>query len=194
MSKTVDFVLLDQFSDWQLGYLPAALSMLGDGQYEVRILAENATKPVSSLGGIDVMPNGGLDAISKDAAGLVLIGALAWKTQASQQVVPFVVEFAKTGKPLGAISDAVSVLATLGILNDRAHTANSEAELTAWAREYTGQKLFEEKPAVRDGNLVTANGSAVLEFTREMLVALGISEARAAEWYSFNKGGMGGDR
>lgn len=194
MTKTVGFVLLDQFSDWQLGYLPAALSMLGNGQYETRILAQDAAKPVTSLGSVHVMPDAGLDTC-KNADGLVLIGAMAWKTQTSEQVAPIVGEFAKTGKPLGAISDAISVLATLGILNDKAHTANDKAELAAWAQDaYKGEKLFQEKPAVRDGNLVTANGSAVLEFTREMLVVLGVAEVRAAEWYAFNKGGMGNAR
>ena len=38
---------------------------------------------------------------------------------------------------------------------------------------YTGASRYEERQAVCDGGIVTANGSADLEFTRLCLLALG---------------------
>ena len=56
---------------------------------------------------------------------------------------------------------------------------------------YTGAARYEERQAVRDGNIVTANGSGYLEFTRECLLALGADTPEAiAAGYEFNKRGF----
>ena len=45
--------------------------------------------------------------------------------------------------------------------------------------------------AVRDGKIVTANGTAALEFAREVLYALeAASEKKIEEWYQFHKLGL----
>lgn len=60
-----------------------------------------------------------------------------------------------------------------GLLNERKHTSNSMDELVKTAGEiYTGRQLYICKQAVRDGNLITANGTGYLEFTKEYLYAL----------------------
>lgn len=191
MSKKIVFVILDQFADWEYAYLASALSLVGEGEYE-NIVASVSKDPLHSVGGLTVTPDADLSAC-KDADALVLVGGTGWKTAVSEQVAPVVAEYWKTGKPLGAICDGVSVLATNGILNDRQHTGNSVAELSSWAQDaYTGQKLFEEKPAVTDGNLVTANGTAPLEFARDMMLLLGLNKIDVQEWYVFHKQGLYG--
>lgn len=189
MSKKIVFVVLDQFAEWEYAYLASALSMIGEGAY-VNTVASVSTDPIHSVGGMTVVPDTDLSAVA-DADALVLVGGMAWKTAASEKAAPVVAEFWKTGKPLGAICDGVSVLATDGILNDRRHTGNSVQELSSWAEDaYTGQKLFEEQPAVTDGNLVTANGTATLEFARDMMLLLGLNKVDVQEWYVFHKKGL----
>ena len=54
-------------------------------------------------------------------------------------------------------------------------------------------ELYEERQAVRDGNVVTANGTGQLEFTRECLLALSADTPEAIEAsYKFNKEGFCG--
>lgn len=191
MSKKVVFILLDQFADWEYAYLSSALSLIGEGAYE-NVVASTSKDPIHSIGGLTVTPDADLRAC-RDADALVLVGGMGWKTAASENVAPFVADFWKSGKPLGAICDGVSLLATDGVLNDRKHTGNSVTELSSWAQDaYTGQKLFEEKPAVTDGNLVTANGTAPLEFARDMMLLLGVDKIDVQEWYVFHKQGLYG--
>ena len=52
-------------------------------------------------------------------------------------------------------------------------------------------ELYEERQAVRDGNVVTANGTGQLEFTCECLLALAADTPEAIEAsYKFNKEGF----
>ena len=69
----------------------------------------------------------------------------------------------------------------------------SECCKSGAGQNYTGQELYEERQAVRDGNVVTANGTGQLEFTRECLLALSADTPEAIEAsYKFNKEGFCG--
>lgn len=53
------------------------------------------------------------------------------------------------------------------------HTSNTLTHLKHFAETgYSGAANYIDQPAVRDGNIVTANGTAYLEFCREILYAL----------------------
>ena len=53
--------------------------------------------------------------------------------------------------------------------------------------------IRDRRQAVRDGNVVTANGTGQLEFTRECLLALSADTPEAIEAsYKFNKEGFCG--
>lgn len=69
---------------------------------------------------------------------------------------------------MGAICGAVDYLAKNGLLNNYKHTGNS---LYLWNKfsNYTNSQNFIEKQVIRDQKLVTANGTAALEFTAELL-------------------------
>jgi hypothetical protein len=95
---------------------------------------------------------------------------------------------------VGAICNAVSFMAAHGFLNGVRHTGNTLGMLQKWGgANYTGEELYEERQAVRDGNVVTANGTGQLEFTRECLLALSADTPEAIEAsYKFNKEGFCG--
>src|SRR5690348_14425665 len=60
-----------------------------------------------------------------------------------------------------------------GLLNDKKHTGNMREDLISVAQgSYTGQENYLDEQVVRDGDLITANGTGYLEFTREVLTAL----------------------
>lgn len=93
------------------------------------------------------------------------------------------------GKVLGGICDASVFLGTVGVLNDIYHTSNDLNDLKQWAGSiYTGEEKYIAKQAVRDRNIITANGTASLEFSKEILAALNVaSEEKILEWYNFHK-------
>lgn len=193
--KTVLFVLLDNFADWEAAFLAPALRggvMPGhDGHFNVSYAAPGG-RPVRSIGGLHVTPDRDLSALPDDCAGVILVGGMDWGTPAAAEVAPLVREALSRGLLVGAICNACCFLAAQGLLNEVRHTGNMVAMLREWGGEnYTGEARFEERQAVRDGNIVTANGSGYHEFTRECLLALEAdTEKSIAAAYAFNKQGL----
>ena len=117
---------------------------------------------------------------------------MSWATPEAERIVPLVREAQSHGILVGAICNAASFLAAHGFLNGVRHTGNGLEMLREWGgANYTGEKLYQERQAVRDGNIVTANGSGYLEFTRECLLALEAdTPEQIAASYAFNKHGF----
>lgn len=196
MQRTIHFVLLDDFADWEAASLAPALRggvLPGrPGSHAVAYLTPGG-RPVRSIGGLTVTPDGPLEApLPAHCAGLVLVGGMGWQRPEAEAVEPLVREARSRGLTVGAICNACSFLAARGLLNDVRHTGNTVEQLRAWGSErYTGHELFEERQAVADGGFVTANGSATLEFTRACLLAFGADTPEAIEAsYRFNKKGF----
>lgn len=193
--KEVIIVLLDRFADWEAAFLAPALrgGVMPEhpGWCEVKYLTPDGTE-VGSLGGLRIMPDYAAGPLPAECAGLILAGGLDWETPQAEKIVPLVAEALRRGLPVGAICNAASFLAAHGFLNDVRHTGNTVEMLQKWGgARYTGAARYEERQAVRDGNVVTANGSGYLEFTRECLLALGADTPEAiAAWYEFNKRGF----
>ena len=166
--KTVLFVLLDEFADWEAAFLAPALRggvMPGrPGSHAMRYATPGGV-PVRSIGGMTVTPDCGTETLPDDCAGVILVGA---------------------------ICNAASFLAAHGFLNAAEHTGNTLEMLREWGgANYTGAGLYRERQAVRDGKIVTANGSGYLEFARECLLALEAdTPEQIAASYAFNKHGF----
>ena len=169
--KTVLFVLLDEFADWEAAFLAPALRggvMPGrPGRHAVRYATPGGV-PVRSIGG------------------------MSWATPEAERIVPLVWEALSRGVLVGAICNAASFLAAHGFLNAAEHTGNTLEMLREWGgANYTGAGLYRERQAVRDGKIVTANGSGYLEFARECLLALKAdTPEQIAASYAFNKHGF----
>ena len=148
--------------------------------------------PVRSIGGMTLTPDCDTETLPDDCAGLILVGGMSWATPEAERIVPLVREALSHGILVGAICNAASFLAAHGFLNGVRHTGNGLEMLREWGgANYTGEKLYQERQAVRDGNVVTANGSGYLEFTRECLLALEAdTPEQIAASYAFNKHGF----
>lgn len=188
MKKTVLFVLLEKYADWEAAHLAAALTQLGKGEYEVKTVSLTK-EPVESIGGFHVQPDYDLASAPRDYEALILIGGTGWRQESAQPVKELVAGCVKSAKVLGGICDASAFLGTLGVLNNVNHTSNALILMKRWAGDaYTGDAKYRQKQAVRDGNIITANGSAPIEFTKEVLLALHVAEAPVIEsWYAFHK-------
>ena len=126
-------------------------------------------------------PDCDTEALPDDCAGLILVGGMSWATPETERIVPLVREALSHGILVGAICNAASFLAAHGFLNGVRHTGNGLEMLREWGgANYTGE-----------GNVVTANGSGYLEFTRECLLALEAdTPEQIAASYAFNKHGF----
>lgn len=194
--KTVLFVLLNNFADWEAAFLASALrggvAPGRQGSYKVAYATPEG-QPVRSIGGLTVTSDRSIEAgLPEKCAGVILIGGMNWQTPETAAVEPLAQEALAHRLLLGAICNATAFLASTGLLNDVRHTGNTLAMLQEWGREhYTGANRYEERQAVRDGNIVTANGTGYLEFTRECLLQLAADDPEAIEaFYRFNKQGF----
>lgn len=175
MNKTVLFAILEQYADWEYAFLATALKgpiMDKHSPYEVKTLSASGA-PLKSIGGFTTLPDYSIATAPQDYAALILIGGTAWRGEEAKQLAPLAQQAYRDGKVLGAICDATVFLGMQGLLNEKAHTSNTLEGLSEAAQgSYTGQANYRQQQAVRDGKLITANGTAYLEFTREVLAAL----------------------
>ncbi len=188
MKKTVLFVILQQYADWEAAYISSAVSMLGQGGYEIKTVSLSKDC-VQSIGGFKVLPDYDIMSVPNDYEAVILIGGMEWRNENTQQIKTLVKDCVQKGKVLGGICDASAFLGTVGVLNDVYHTSNDLNDLKQWAGSvYTGELKYIAKQAVRDRNIITANGTAPLEFAKEILSALHVaSEEKIMDWYNFHK-------
>ena len=89
--KTVLFVLLDQFADWESAFLAPALRggiMPGrPGSHAVRYATPGGV-PVRSIGGMTLTPDCDTETLPDDCAGLILVGGMSWATPEAERIVP----------------------------------------------------------------------------------------------------------
>lgn len=128
----------------------------------------------------------------EDYAGLILIGGMSWFSPEAELIVPLVEKAIKDKKVVGGICNASVFLAMHGFLNNVKHTSNTIDYLKQHVGErYTGDSNYVDQQAVRDGKIITANGTGQLEFCREIPYALEADTAEAIEKsYLFYKNGF----
>ncbi len=191
MKKTILFVILQQYADWEAAYISSAIAMLGEGRYDIKTVS--LTKDyVQSIGGFRVLPDYDVKSVPNDYEVLILIGGMTWRNESARQIKALVEDCCQKGKVLGGICDASAFLGTVGALNEVIHTSNDLNDLKHWAgSNYTGEAKYVAKQAVSDKKVITANGTAPLEFAKEILLALNVaSEEKIADWYNFHKLGF----
>ncbi len=190
MKKTVLFVILQQYADWEAAYISSAINMLCHEQYQIKTVSLKK-EYIQSIGGFNVMPDYDLNCIPNDYEAIILIGGMTWRNDNTKALNTIVSECYKKGKILAGICDASAFLGTTGVLNNVYHTSNDLNSLKQWAgAEYTGESKYIAKQAVRDKNVITANGTAAMEFAKEILNALNIENNKIYDWYNFHKLGF----
>ncbi len=191
MKKTLLCVILQQYADWEAAYIASAVSMLGQGEYEIKTVSLSKDY-VQSIGGFKVLPDYDAASVPDDYEALILIGGMTWRSENAQKIRELVEDCVQKGKVLGGICDASAFLGTVGVLNDVLHTSNDLNDLKQWAGQaYTGEAKYIARQAVCDKNVITANGTAPMEFAKEILLALHVaSEEKILDWYYFHKLGF----
>jgi len=114
---------------------------------------------------------------AKEFVALLLIGGRAPEyLRNDPSVLSLVREFAKQDKCIGAIGHGVQLLAAAGLVSGRTLTCHEHVQIDL----ERGGATYVDKPAVRDGKLVTAQTwRSHPEFYRELFLCLG-ETSRAA--------------
>jgi putative intracellular protease/amidase len=172
----VAVLLTPGFADWECAYL------LGVGVAFHGLRATTASPDggaVVSQGGLRVHPDAAMRSVRPEAFdALVLVGGTSWASEHACDPGPLCRSFLAAGKVVAAICGGTLGLARAGLLNDRCHTSNASDFLAANAAPgYAGAAHYVDSPiAVRDGNVITASGTAPVSFTAEVMRAAGIDE------------------
>lgn len=190
--QTVHLFVFDGLADWEAGYAIAAINnpqfQKIPGRYAVRTAAL-AGRRVLTMGGIRIEPDMALEALSPaDSALLILPGGMAWEEGKNMEALATARTFLDAGVPVAGICAATAALARAGLLAGRRHTSNSRDYLSA--TQYGGEALYEDAPAVTDANLITAPGTAPLDFAFHILRRLDLYTPDVLDaWYGLFKTG-----
>lgn len=196
MSNEILYILLPDFAMHEMVYLAEAISSdeyaLKENPKYINKIVAPTLKAVTGIGGFQVQPDYSFDNMPDEYAALVLIGGFGWLKPESDLVAPIVAKAIKDGKIVGAICNAASFMAKHGFVNQVAHTGNGVDQLKLWGGDnYTNAAMYQHRQAVSDNNIVTANGSAALEFSKEILLLLeNDTPERIEMYYQFNKQGF----
>lgn len=122
---------------------------------------------------------------------LLLIGGDAWMKQKNNAIEPAVEYAMKHHIPVAAICNATNFMAEKGYLDNIRHSGNTLTYMKSQAPHYKGHCNFLEEQAVCDSGIITANGTASLEFAREIMLYLNVKPVeKIDQWYKFNKVGF----
>ncbi|MGY1977277.1 type 1 glutamine amidotransferase family protein [Nocardia gipuzkoensis] len=185
-AKTVHMAVYDTLADWEVGAATAHINKPSwhrePGTWQVRTVGLSA-EPITTMGGMRIVPDVVLaDLTPADSAMLILPGAETWEGPELDPFTHKAREFVAAGVPVAAICGATFGLAKAGLLDNRKHTSNV-AEFLLYSG-YSGADHYVEAPAVTDGDVITASGSAPFEFAREVLGRLGVYEPHVLDgWY-----------
>lgn len=191
-TQNVYLFVFNSLSDWEAGYAIAGINnpqfQKTPGRHRVRTAA--ATKEaVLTMGGMRVQPDVTLDSISpSDSAMLILPGGIAWDEKKNAEAVEQARIFLAAGVPVAAICGATAGLARSGLLDNRRHTSNAKEYLAVTG--YQGATLYDDAPAVTDGDLITASGIAPVDFALHIFRRLDLYTAPVLDaWYGLFKTG-----
>ena len=189
MKKKVFVFLFNGFADWEIAYSIPEINK--NEEFELIYFSKDG-EPISSMGGLQILPNISLpDVATEEIDMLILPGGVAWEKRENKELEKLTTDVFEGRKPIAAICAATTYLGQLGLLNDVKHTSNDLNYLKAIAPEYRGEENYQNLLAVTDENIITANGIAPIEFTKEIFSKLKLyNSADMEKWFQLFKNGI----
>ena len=190
--QTVHLFVFNGMADWEPSFAIAGINnprfQNEPGRFRVRTVGATLSH-ITTMGGARVQPDLALDDLAPTASAmLILPGGDAWEETGNQEAVGKAEEYLAVGIPVAGICAATLALARAGFLDNRLHTSNAPEYLKATG--YRGYSLYRHIPAIADGNLITASGTAPVDFAYQIFGMLGIySDPALDAWYALFKRG-----
>jgi putative intracellular protease/amidase len=191
-TRNVYLFVFDGLSDWEAAFAIAGINnpqfQRQPGTFRVRTVAAQAGL-VTTAGGIRIQPDLILGDLSAKACEMfILPGGRSWDDGKNMEAVEAAKGFLMSGGAVAAICGATTGLARGGILDDRRHTSNAREYLEA--THYKGGALYQDKPAVTDGPVITATATAPIDFAFQIFSYLNLYSTEVLEsWYGLFKTG-----
>ncbi len=189
--KDVHLFVLDTMADWEPAFAIAHINRPAPGvasEFRVKTVGIDR-KMIRSMGGINIQPDMSLDELTPEKSSmLILPGSELWTETCTDPALAKAQEFVDSGVPIAAICGATFGLARVGLLDNHRHTSNDPNWLASSG--YRGMENYVLEPAVDDDGIITASGTASLEFAKLILGRLGVVSLPAlAPWYNLYKTG-----
>lgn len=188
---TVYVYVLETLADWELGYITSELHsgrfFKKDAERVSLKTVSYSKEPIHTMGGLTVIPDCLTDDIIVSKTSVLLLpGADTWNNPRHGAILKKAGEFLSVGATVGAICGATTALANYGLLDNRRHTSNGQGFLEMFCPAYKGQNFYVDEPSVADNSLITANPTASLLWTKQILEHLGVFQADTLEfWYEY---------
>lgn len=181
--------ITDTLADWEPGHVLAELHSgryLKDPalRYDV-VLCGRTMDTITTMGGLSLKPDVLIADIHPGAGDLLLLpGADTWLDPIQAPVMEKIRDVLDSEAVVAAICGATLALANAGLLDKRPHTSNDLTVLKMFCPGYHGERFYVNEPAVTDGNLITANGIAPVEFAYHVFRRLDVMSPEALDaWH-----------
>jgi putative intracellular protease/amidase len=191
-SQTVHLFVFDTLSDWEPCHAIVGINnttfQKTPGRFAVKTVGLTKS-PVKTMGGLTILPDMELAELDpSQSAMLILPGGESWDAGKNLEAIEKALAFLAAGMPVAAICGATGALARAGALDEKHHTSNALEYLQATG--YHGASKYMNQPAVIDGCLITASGTAPLEFAYQILKLLDVFSPDVLEaWFGLFKTG-----
>lgn len=192
ITKNIYLYLFDTLSDWEIGYVTAGLNnpmlQINPHKYQLKTFSVDG-KPVRTIGGLNIIPDLCMDEVTlSDAAMLILPGGKSWDEGGNQEVILLAKQFYINQLKVAAICGATLGLAKSGLLDSVQHTSNSREYLLN--SHYSGGNHYIDQLSICDAGIITAAGTAPLEFARDIFKELSLYKTEVLNaWYKLFKTG-----
>ncbi|HFM7479359.1 TPA: type 1 glutamine amidotransferase family protein, partial [Enterococcus faecium] len=157
--KTAITFLLEEYADWEGAYITSTLNQKEGWQNKTASIQSEVT----SIGGLKTKIDYLIEQIPEKVDLFIMIGGNSWDIK-NHHLYQIIDKLLKTDVPVAAICGAVDYLAQSGLLQGYKHTGNAQFPWLE-SENYQNKEDFIEQQAVKDRNLITANGTAPIEFT-----------------------------
>lgn len=201
--KTCYLFVFEGFADYEVALASVGIRMSGEYQLKTIAIKKELVRSMSGMTimpDLDFMPETDLEDVDRDNTGmLILPGGRAWELRKARRfhgdspdktgnelITPLVAHCLLHGIPVAGICGATVFLADLGLLNRTEHTSNHIDWLAANSSVYRGQTFYRATPSVKTEFLITAGGTASIEFANDIFESLGIADnERLLEWFQY---------
>lgn len=169
--KTLGFVFIDRFADWEYGLIAASAVAWFDA---TTVALTPKGGPVRSAAGFSLAGDRPLTADAAEGLdAVIVVGSEGWSSALPIDIRELLQCVASRGGVVGGICAGTLALARAGLFAGRDHTSNGRE----WIRERLGfypgdSRYVDVSEAVRDGPIVSAPGSAPGTFAIAVLRAL----------------------
>ncbi len=169
--KTIGFVFIQGFADWEYGLL-ACSAVEWFGAKAVSLSPDG--KQVTGISGFVLTPDRGIEHDANTGIDAVaVIGSDGWAAENPPDVSALLKSVSGRGGIVGGICAGTLAVARSGLLEGQKHTSNGRAWIFERVPGYAGSEFYDDVPyAVAGDRVVTAPGSAPGTFARAFLEAL----------------------